>query len=198
MNGELKLLFAGAMGAGKTTAIRAISEIPPISTEASNSDHAECPKDETTVAMDYGEITLATGEKLRLYGAPGQPRFQFMWPILAAGALGAVVLIDNSRPDPLGDLELYVDAFRALAEAGAAVVGVGRMDSFPQPTLEAYVERLATLDVVVPVMPADVRRRDDVLGILETLLLQIEATWAYDEAMGGTGDPVHQSSRVAP
>ena len=185
MSGELKLLFAGAMGAGKTTAIRAISEIAPITTEASNGDLTECDKEETTVAMDYGEITLATGEKLRLYGTPGQARFGFMWPILAAGALGAVILIDNSRPDPLADLELYIDAFRALADAGAAVVGVGHMESCPRPSLEAYIERLAALDVVVPVMPIDARRHDDIVNMLEILLQQIEATWAYDEVMGG-------------
>ena len=183
MNGELKLLFAGAMGAGKTTAIRAISEIAPITTEAANGDRAECDKDETTVAMDYGEITLATGEKLRLYGTPGQARFQFMWPILATGALGVVILIDNSRPDPLADLALYLDAFRALADSGAVVVGVGHMDCCPRPSLEAYAERLAALDVVVPVMPADARRRDDVLEMLAILLQQIEATSAYDEAI---------------
>ena len=182
MNDELKLLFAGAMGAGKTTAIRAISEIAPITTEAANGDRAECDKDETTVAMDYGEITLATGEKLRLYGTPGQARFQFMWPILATGALGVVILIDNSRPDPLADLALYLDAFRTLADSGAVVVGVGHMDCCPRPSLEAYAERLAALDVVVPVMPADARRRDDVLEMLAILLQQIEATSAYDEA----------------
>ena len=183
MNDELKLLFAGAMGAGKTTAIRAISEIAPITTEAANGDRTECDKDETTVAMDYGEITLATGEKLRLYGTPGQARFQFMWPILATGALGVVILIDNSRPDPLADLALYLDAFRALADSGAVVVGVGHMDCCPRPSLEAYAERLAALDVVVPVMPADARRRDDVLEMLAILLQQIEATSAYDEAI---------------
>lgn len=183
MNDELKLLFAGAMGAGKTTAIRAISEIAPITTEAANGDRAECDKDETTVAMDYGEITLATGEKLRLYGTPGQARFQFMWPILATGALGVVILIDNSRPDPLADLALYLDAFRTLADSGAVVVGVGHMDCCPRPSLEAYAERLAALDVVVPVMPADARRRDDVLEMLAILLQQIEATSAYDEAI---------------
>ena len=182
MNDELKLLFAGAMGAGKTTAIRAISEIAPITTEAANGDRAECDKDETTVAMDYGEITLATGEKLRLYGTPGQARFQFMWPILATGALGVVILIDNSRPDPLADLALYLDAFRTLADSGAVVVGVGHMDCCPRPSLEAYAERLAALDVVVPVMPADARRRDDVLEMLAILLQQIEATSAYGEA----------------
>jgi len=173
---ELKLVFAGSMGAGKTTAIRAISEIEPITTEVQNTDFVEFDKEETTVAMDYGELTLQGGEKLRLYGTPGQMRFQFMWPILASGALGAVLLIDNSRPDPLADLELYLEAFRSLADAGAAVVGVGRMDRCPQPSLEDYAERLAQLDIVVPVMPADVRRRDDVLDILEVLFQQIEAT----------------------
>ncbi len=187
MNDDLKLVFAGSMGAGKTTAIGAISEIAPITTEAANTDRTEFDKEQTTVAMDYGEITLATGEKLRLYGTPGQVRFRFMWPILAAGALGAVILIDNSRPDPLADLALYVEAFRPLARAGAIIVGVGRMDRCPRPSLEDYADRLADLDIVVPVMPADVRRRDDVLNLLEVLLQHIEATWAFGDDGGDGG-----------
>ncbi|MHB8253488.1 MAG: GTP-binding protein [Acidiferrobacter sp.] len=176
MTHELKLVFVGSMGAGKTTAIRTISEIEPITTDVYNTDQAEFDKDETTVAMDYGELTLQGGETLRLYGTPGQERFDFMWPIVADGALGAILLIDNSRPDPLADMEIYLQAFRSLADAGAVVVGVGRMNICPQPSLDAYAERLEQLSVLVPVMPADVRERRDVLDVLEVLFQQIEAT----------------------
>jgi len=176
MNSALKLVFAGSMGAGKTTAIRAISEIEPISTEVGNSDRSEFDKDETTVAMDYGELTLLSGEKLGLYGTPGQLRFDFMWQIVATGALGIVVLIDNSRPDPLADLVRYLSVFQSHAQSGAVVVAIGRMDTHPTPNFLDYSQRLEELQLIIPIMPADVRSRADVIEVLEVLFHQIEAT----------------------
>ncbi len=176
MNSGLKLVFAGSMGAGKTTAIRAISEIEPISTEVGNSDRTEFDKDETTVAMDYGELTLRSGEKLGLYGTPGQLRFDFMWQIVATGALGIVVLVDNSRPDPLADLTRYLSVFRSHAQSGAIVVAIGRMDTHPTPNLADYSQHLEDLHLIIPMMPADVRSREDVIEVLEVLFHQIEAT----------------------
>ncbi len=172
----LKLVFAGSMGAGKTTAIRAISEIEPINTEVENSDRSEFDKDQTTVAMDYGEVTLRSGEKLGLYGTPGQQRFDFMWDIIATGALGIVVLIDNSRADPMADLMRYLSVFRNHAQSGAIVVAIGRMDTHPNPNLGDYSQRLEELQLIIPIMPADVRNRADVIEVLEVLFHQIEAT----------------------
>lgn len=173
---ELKLVFAGSMGAGKTTAIRAISEIEPITTEVENSDRNEFDKDQTTVAMDYGELTLSGGEKLALYGTPGQLRFDFMWQIVATGALGIVLLVDNSRPDPIADMTRFLTVFRSHAESGAVVVAIGRMEDHPKPTLEDYSFHLEGMHLIIPVMPADVRRRTDVIDVLEVLFHQIEAT----------------------
>lgn len=172
---EIKLLFAGPMGAGKTTAIRAISEIEPISTEVENTDQAESSKAETTVAMDYGELTLDTGDKLRLYGSPGQKRFEFMWPLLAQGALGVVVLLDNSRPDPLADLRDFLGAFALQIDAGRVVVVVGRLDSHPQPSLDDYVAAVAHRGQFLPVLAADVRQRHDVVAVLDVLFEQLDA-----------------------
>lgn len=182
---EIKLLFAGPMGAGKTTAIRAISEIEPISTEVENTDFSESSKAETTVAMDYGELTLDSGDKLRLYGSPGQKRFEFMWPLLAQGALGVVVLLDNSRPDPLADLEDFLAAFSGLIDAGRVVVAVGRLESHPQPGLDDYLARVSRRGQFLPVVGADVRRRDDVVGVLELLFEQIESTASTAEVIAG-------------
>ena len=78
---ELKILISGTTGAGKTTAIRAVSEIAPVSTDVRNTD-AAVDKALTTAGMDYGELTLDNGEKLYLYGTPVQERFDFMWNIL--------------------------------------------------------------------------------------------------------------------
>ncbi len=189
---EIKLLFAGPMGAGKTTAIRAISEIEPISTEVANTDLGECNKAETTVAMDYGELTLDTGHVVHLYGSPGQRRFEFMWPLLAEGALGVVVLLDNSRPDPLADLTDFLDAFAAQIDAGRVVVAVGRLDTHARPGLDDYVDAIAARGQFLPVVDADVRRRDDVLGVLDLLFSQIESAGRSDaDAAAETDEWLH-------
>lgn len=175
MEREYKLLFSGPMGAGKTTAIAAISDSAPVRTEALNSDRGQHAKESTTVGFDYGEIALDGGDRLRLYGMPGQDRFRFMWQVASEGALGVVLLADNTRADPLADLALYVDSFRALAQRGAMVIGIGRLDEGTT-QVDAYAQWLATQGLSLPVFAVDVRQRDDVLLLLDALLCQIEAS----------------------
>jgi signal recognition particle receptor subunit beta len=179
---EYKVLFVGSMGAGKTTAIASISDVPPVSTDVENSARAEFDKATTTVAMDYGEVSLPEGDKLRLYGAPGQARFEFMWHILSRGALGIVFLVDNSRPDPCADLRDYLRAFAGSLGDAAAVVGIGRTESHPSPSLDDHLGVLEELSLSLPVFAVDVRQRDDVLLMLDVLFHQIEATFV--EAAG--------------
>ena len=95
-----KLVFAGPVGAGKTTAIKSLSDIEVVTTEASISDGGRAIKPTTTVAMDYGLMKLASGDQVRLYGTPGQKRFDFMWDILSENALGVVLLVRADAPDP--------------------------------------------------------------------------------------------------
>ncbi len=171
---ESKILFSGTTGAGKTTAIGAVSEIPPISTDVRNTD-ADISKAMTTAGMDYGELTLEGGDKLRLYGTPGQERFSFMWTILSKGALGLILLIDNSRPDPLADLDVYLKGFAKLVRDTACVIGVGRLPQHPSPTLDDFAQRLIQHDLICPVIEVDVRERSQVVQMLELLLLQLEA-----------------------
>lgn len=170
---EYKLVFTGSMGAGKTTAIGVISEIPPVHTDVANSE-GMAGKAGTTTALDYGEVTLAAGERLRLYGTPGQSRFDFMWELLGRGALGVVILIDNAAPTALEDLVLYTDAFRDLVTASRAVIGISRTESHPAPDLDAHHRVLAQRGFKVPVLSVDVRRRDDVLLLLNVLFHQME------------------------
>jgi|JI6StandDraft_1071083.scaffolds.fasta_scaffold669411_1 signal recognition particle receptor subunit beta len=171
---EHKIIFTGTTGAGKTTAISAVSEIEPLNTDVRNND-PDVAKAMTTTGLDYGEITLGHGEKLRLYGTPGQQRFDFMWQVLGRGALGVVILIDNSQAQPLKDLDAYLEGFRKLIEEGACVVAVGRLDTHPSPGLDRYALHLAERQVLCPVVATDVRDRAQVIQVLELLLLQLES-----------------------
>ena len=162
------------MGAGKTTAISAVSEIPALSTDVRNTDSGVS-KRMTTVGLDYGELTLDNGEKLRLYGTPGQKRFDFMWTILSRGALGLIILVDNSQTDPLADLDMYLLGFKKLIQETACVVAVGRTESHATPDIEQFADLLASRGVLCPVLPCDVRDPSQVVQLLELLLLQLES-----------------------
>jgi len=167
---EHKIIFTGPVGAGKTTAIASLSDIPVVATEAKATDAVQQRKENTTVAMDYGILNLDGGAKVHLYGTPGQERFSFMWDILTVGGLGLVLLIDNGREDPLADLEFYLDAFKRFIDKNGVVIGVTRMDVKPRPGLYSFHTKLKELGVKAPVFEVDARDREDVKLMMISLL----------------------------
>lgn len=171
---EHKIIFAGTMGAGKTTAIAAVSEVAPIVTDVTNNDRS-VDKAMTTVGFDHGQLTLDNGDRLRLFGTPGQERFRFVWPVISKGALGLIILLDNSRPEPLVDLAVYVDGFASELTTMPCVVGIGRTETHPVPSSDEVAEVLEQMGYVFPVLPVDVRQRDDVVLLIDVLLAQLEA-----------------------
>lgn len=173
---EHVILFAGPMGAGKTTAIRSLSEIAVVSTEAVNTERGVVDKATTTVALDYGELTLGPDEKVRLYGAPGQRRFSFMWDVLAQRARGLMLLVNNDGPDPVGAAIDYLDEFRALVDVGAVVIGVSRTDVTRTPHLDDYARAVAERypDLTIPVFTADPRSTDHMRTLLMALVANVE------------------------
>ncbi len=177
---EYKILFTGTVGAGKTTAIGSISETPPVVTDVANSDQSVT-KARTTVGLDLGMLTLDGGDRIRLFGTPGQTRFDFLWKILVRNALGLIILTDNSRPDPLADLAVYLEGFSDELDHVPCAVGVGRLDICSSPSLDDYAEVLERYGRIFPVIPVDVRQRDDVLLLIDTLLAQIEAILPEEE-----------------
>jgi len=169
----LKVLVAGGFGAGKTTFVRSLSEIPPLSTEEDLTalsvgvdDVAAVPeKTTTTVAMDFGRITVDQQMILYLFGTPGQARFWFMWDELARGAVGAVVLVDLRRID---DCFAAIDYFedRRLPFVVAANRFPGT-DVFP----DAAVRNALVLPAGCPLVRMDAR---DLESSLETLIALVE------------------------
>lgn len=170
-----KLVFTGPMGAGKTTAIAAISEVSPVSTEVENTDRISCDKATTTVGLDLGRITLADQQVVHLYGTPGQERFRLMWQIIGRGAAGAVILLDASQPDVVEQMLLYIEVFRPLVPPGAIVIGLGRSELPGALGSEALATRLEAEGWLIPVFSVDVRRAADVLLLVRALTCILES-----------------------
>ena len=111
----VKMVVTGPFSAGKTEFIRSVSEIDVVSTERKISTKEERIKESTTVAMDFGRITVDKELTLYLFGTPGQKRFDFMWEILSEGMLGFIVVVDSNRPETFREARSILETFRAYA-----------------------------------------------------------------------------------
>ena len=169
-----KIIFTGPVGAGKTTAIQSMSDIPIISTNEAASDMTKQRKSNTTVAMDYGQIKIGDKERIHLYGTPGQERFSFMWEILTKGALGLVLLLDNSRENPQQDLKFYTQAFSDFINKGELVVGITRIDDIHKPDINQYRQWIDDLQIRAPVFSIDARERQDISSLIQALLYTLD------------------------
>lgn len=172
---KYKIVFGGTMGAGKTEAIRSLSEISILSTEAVNTDEQSHSKALTTVGIDYGEIKLDQGMVVGLYGTPGQDRFDFIWSVICKGAIGAVILIDHSRKSSLEDLEFYVNTFKEYVDN--IVIGITHVDEDSQQLLKKYRHWLELKNYSMPLFAVDAREKDEVLLLVETLIARAEVEY---------------------
>ncbi|GAA1237097.1 ATP/GTP-binding protein [Prauserella halophila] len=161
-------MVAGGFGVGKTTLVGAVSEIDPLTTEASMTEasvsvddlSATPQKATTTVAMDFGRISLDSDLVMYVFGTPGQHRFWFMWDDLAKGAIGAVVLVDTRR---LADAFPSIDFFenRKLPY----IVAINCFDRLLHHSIED-VRHALTISPSVPIMACDARQRDSAKQVL--------------------------------
>lgn len=168
----VKVLIAGGFGVGKTTMVAAVSEVAPLRTEEVLSEKSEIVDDltgveaktTTTVALDFGRITVGSDVILYIFGTPGQERFWFLWDELARGALGAIVLADTRR------LESSFPAVDFFESRGMPfVVAVNCFDGAPVHTVEEVQDAL-DLDPTTPVHLCDARDRESAKAVLLTLL----------------------------
>lgn len=171
---QFKIIFTGPVGAGKTTAINSISDLPPVKTDAVASDMTKSRKSETTVAMDYGVMNLDEGEKIHLYGTPGQERFDFMWDILTVGGIGLILLLDNTRADPFQDMKFFLESFDNFIAKTSVAIGVTQMDLSNKPTIEEYHLQLQSYRLKPAVFAIDAREKNDVSLLVQALLYSVD------------------------
>ncbi|TET51300.1 MAG: GTP-binding protein [Anaerolineales bacterium] len=170
----VKMVVTGPFAAGKTQFVQTISEIDVVATERKLSRDSERIKNETTVAMDFGRITVDDDLVLYLFGTPGQRRFDFMWQILSEGMLGFVVVLDSTRPETFREARHILDTFREYAPV-PYVVAVNKQDEKDawSPEDLRIALKIASDVKVVPCVAID---RDSVKRVLLELLYSILET----------------------
>lgn len=166
-----KLLFIGAPKAGKTTAISCVSDAPPICTDVRSSEEAR----NTTVAMDFGETTLGDGTRLGLYGVPGQRRFDFLWPALAPGTIGVILLLDARDPDNGGWLDWLLSRYREHTPDAELLIGVTHSEAPTAAGLNVLRPLVAARAANVPVLSLDPREAVQVQLLLRVMVARLES-----------------------
>jgi signal recognition particle receptor subunit beta len=167
----VKMVVTGPFNAGKTQFIDAISEIEALSTDRKTTDDSGRVKDRTTVAMDFGRITVDESLVLYLFGTPGQRRFDFMWEILSEGMLGFVVLVDSVRPETFREARLFLDQFQSYATTPFVVVANKQdiADAWSPSDLRIALN----VDESVKVLPCVATDRESVRNVLLELLYTV-------------------------
>lgn len=167
----VKMVVTGPFSSGKTQFIQSVSEIDVVNTERKISRESERIKETTTVAMDFGRITVDDDLVLYLFGTPGQKRFDFMWEILSEGMLGFVVMVDSSRPETFREARRILETFRAYAPT-PYVVTANKQDL--EDAWEPSDMRIALrLDPDVKLLPCIATDKESVKNALLELLYSI-------------------------
>jgi signal recognition particle receptor subunit beta len=166
-----KIVVTGPFNAGKTQFIGAVSEIAVVSTDRKVTDATREVKGETTVAMDFGRISIDEGLVLYLFGTPGQKRFDFMWEILSEGMLGFVVLVDSQAPETFREARRILNYFRNLSPVHYVVAANKQdvKDAWPPEDLRIALG----IDSRVKIIPCVATNKESVKGVLLELLYPI-------------------------
>lgn len=167
-----KIVFGGTTGAGKSQAMKVLSDIPVIETQAVHTDRQAHTQHLTTVGIDYGEIVLEDKTPIGLYGTPEQDHFNFMWSLVGKGTIGIVILIDHSRKERLQDLEFYLKTLQAYG--AHLVIGITQLDQQEDHKLKIYRDLMKEYQCSYPLFEIDTQEKNDVLLMIEALITSIE------------------------
>jgi signal recognition particle receptor subunit beta len=173
------MVVTGPFSAGKTEFIRSVSEIDVVQTERKTTQPEEQIKASTTVAMDFGRITIDENLVLYLFGTPGQRRFDFMWEILSEGMLGFVVLVDSARPETFQEARRILDTFRNYAPT-PYVVAANKQDH-PDAWEPSDLRIALRIDPRVKLLPCVAIDKEAVKNVLLELLYSVLDTLEEDE-----------------
>jgi uncharacterized protein len=167
----VKMVVTGPFSAGKTEFISTISEIDVVSTERKITSSAEKVKDQTTVAMDFGRITVDDDLVLYLFGTPGQRRFDFMWEILSEGMLGFIVMVDSTKPETFREAKRILETFQGYASTPYVVAAnkQDREDAWEPDDLRIILR----LDPAIKLLPCVALDKESVKNVLLELLYSI-------------------------
>lgn len=196
---EFNVVFMGAEASGKTAAVRAVSEIEVVDTDQKATDGLGAVKAFTTVAMDVGAISLGAGERLRLYGTPGQKRFDFMWDIVLQQCDGVLLMVSHSAANPVSDLDFYWQ--QAKTRGGDRVVPVvvciSHVDQNPAVPLSIYSDYFRRVQgmsgaEMPPILSMDARESLQVRSALiaMTALLEMRQRFERDPRGRSAGSAV--------
>ena len=175
----LKIVVTGPFASGKTELIQNISEIEVVATDRTITRESERIKNQTTVAMDFGRITIDEELILYLFGTPGQKRFDFMWEILSEGMLGFVVMVDGTRPETFREARRILDTFRSYSPV-PYIVAANKQDledAWPAEDLRIVLR----VEPEIKVVPCVATEKESVKQVLLELLFSILALLDAEE-----------------
>lgn len=164
-----KVIVTGPVGAGKTTAVQAVTDTAPVSTDTAVSDMTRCRKASTTVAMDYGVLHLED-KTIHIYGTPGQERFDFMWDILISKGDALILLLDHSRNNPYRDMQHYAEYFAKFIRPHNTIIGITHYDQKEPRAIEIYRQWANELNITSLVFFIDARAKQDIVFLITQVL----------------------------
>lgn len=176
------MVITGPFSAGKTEFISSVSEIDVVTTERKISSDAERVKEETTVAMDFGRITVDDELVLYLFGTPGQRRFDFMWEILSEGMLGFIVLVDSVRPETFREAKHILEVFRGYAST-PYIVAANKQD-MPDAWTPDDLRIALKIEKGIKVLSCVALDKESVKNVLLELLYSILENMQEEEGEG--------------
>ena len=177
---RVKIVVTGPFASGKTSLIQTVSEIPVVSTEKAVSDDSKVVKNQTTVALDFGRLTINQDLMLYIFGTPGQERFSYMWDVLSVGALGLIIMVDAAdyKSVILGKryLSFFLDKMKI-----PCVIAANKQDS-PNALRPEQVRKMMALDDSIEIMPCVTKDKESVKSVLIRLFEIIEENGVEEES----------------